>query len=289
MYLLLGGSTAGGVVIGMLFSPFRDRIARQTYCVVRKYSRPECYETLYEARIPRRAAQWMRENQDGTLSIELRTDVDAFNVAALRKRAWWSDFAQMMDALLRMQQATMLPVNAEPEGPWEDPLEPRIERIEQQQTEVLSLLRQMTGEIPVVLEWKDPEQRTLKSSVESVQAATHAGLLDDAEGQRLMDNLRNRVARREFGDEPSVMPQLAPTEAILAEDVQKALLQQEEEEKARRERFRREREGNWTDDPTPDNPHGIAKPVNPTTRTVVIPLKGAIAPKRTGDSVGGDR
>lgn len=280
MFLALGGSTAGGVVIGALFGPFRDRVARQTYCVVRKYARPEAMQVLFEARLPKRAGQWMHEHQDGTLSVELRTDVDAFNAAALRKQAWWVDLKQLMDAFLAQQAATH-----EPEEPWADPLEPRMVHLEQQQTEVLSLLRQMTGELPVVVEWKDPAPLDQRSRAEAISRAHEAGFLSEPQEWKTGVPVAHDPV---LGDEPSVMPQLAPTEYVSLEEIQREARERELADEASRRLFMAERVGKWTD-PAPDNPYGIPLRPNPTTKTVVIPLKDAVLPKPPGDSVGGDQ
>jgi hypothetical protein len=280
--VVLAVTAFGGVGLGAAFTPFRDKIARQTYCVVRKYNRPEVYELLFESRSPNASRRFMKANQDGTLEMVLRSDMDEFNATALRKSAWWVDFHAMMDAVIEKQRHDYPLMALEPEDVPGDPLEPRMARLETQQTEVLQLLRGLTGEIPVV-KWQDPEPRTLQSQRE---AARTLGVYLPGEPLPEMRNGDSITVAAtsviDYGDEPSVMPSMAPTGWI-----DMAAIQQEADEQAARDR----RQAHLMDrvvaatDPKPTNPRGVTKPGN--TRTVVIPLGAPKLPKPDDGPVGG--
>lgn len=293
---VLAATAGGGVTIGALFGPFRDKVHRQTYCVVRVYRRPEGYETLFESRLPKTSQRYLAAHQDGTLTVMLKTEVDKANADSMRKRAWWNDFRAMMDALvtLRQQQAR---------GMDRD----HLSEIEEMQTQILRRLDTLTGPIPVM---------------HSVSAQE----FDDAAMERLKEQFRNTVGGRQiwlgeepqireydggpifpgettsmlsYGNEPSVMPAMDPTEAIDKVALEHAVGEIKEAGKRPpygatiASNIGRLRAGvaspyHFQADPVPTEATGIGKAPN-ATRTVVLPLGDAGLLKEPGDTVGGEQ
>jgi len=277
---VMSGAADGGAAIGATFGPLRDKVHRQTYCVVRCYNRPEGREVLFESRLPKPSRRFLEANQDGTLTIMFRSDVDAYNAAAMNKRAWWTDFHAMMDATVRVSSHDF--PKDEPE-PVEN--SDRFDSIEQTQTLILKRLDAMTGEesptkwsLPT--SYDDDEMRRLQEKFRETVSGRHM-LLTENSGAPAVVMPGESVAVTSamvLGDEPSVMSEMAPTEAIDAAALKRSIEQIASVAYPY----------HYMADPIPTEARGIGKVPN-ATRTVSIPLGNATLPKPAGGPVGGEQ